>query len=356
MIQKWIFWLYFILFVWFTWPSEEKDVDVNIREHVKLEENLQLLTRIDRAAFFNDSLYAISSNADGLLYLYNNGRQISQIGNKGKGPYEYESPRAVHIYRDLFYVWDQENLKFLVFNKKAEPVDELTEFGRQVKDFCVSDDFIAISQSNGVIRIIDKEDESVIYESDEPDIDDRVLLFMDSNGRIACNNDSVIYGYPSRLEMFSYHIPDERLESKKIEDEKFIVHSTGWESVSEVNQNINEVNEYLFSNSSFNGFYSLDDFVVGVADIGKFDPDDLSPSFNLNYSFSEEEKRRKHFYVFDEDLNYLDRIVFTPDSHDRIGNQILGVNGNSLYFLKEDLDAEATNVVRTLYEVEFVRD
>ncbi len=356
MMHKWILWLYFILSALFLSETEDNIVDVNIREHVKLEENLQLLTRVDRAAFFNDSLFGISSSADGLLYLYKNGRQISQIGSNGKGPNEYETPQALHIYRDLFYAWDQGNLKFIVFNENAEPVDEFAGFGRQVKDFCVTDDFIAIYQSNGVIQIHNKKDNSVIYKSDEPDIDDSVLLFMDSNGRIACNNDSVIYGYPSKLEMYKYHISENKVETTKIEDEKFRVSSTGWNSVAEVNRNIEKVNEYLFSNSSFIGFYSLDDYVIGVADIGKFDPADLAPSFNLNYSFSEKDKRRKHFYVFDNKLNYLDRIVFKPDVHERIGNQILGAYGNSVYFLKEDVDSRESSVIRTLYEVEFVEN
>ncbi|MGF1670965.1 MAG: hypothetical protein ACFCU6_10985, partial [Balneolaceae bacterium] len=326
-------------------------VKVYVKQQINLLENLEPLSRIERAGFFNGVLFGISSREDGLLYLYKEAEQIAKIGKNGKGPYEYRKPGPIKMYGDILYVWDYENRKFVGFNKELEPVEEFGGIVRQVSDFCMTKKFIAIFHNDGTVRIYDKNDKSLIYENNDANIDDRVLLILDSNGRIACNEDNVIFGYPSRSELYHYKVSTSEILIKKIDDEDFHVNPTGWNSIQEVNQNIQKVNEYLFTNSALIGFYGLDRYIVGVADIGKFDPADLAPSFNLNYSFSEKEKRRKHFYVFDKDLNYLEKIVLTPDVNDSIGNQILGAYGNSLYFLKQNIINK--NLSRTISELAF---
>jgi len=341
----------FILFIFFPSQTGKIGVKVYVNQQINLLENQVPLSSIERAGFFSHALFGISAREDGLLYLYKDGEQIAQIGNNGKGPFEYEMPGPIKMAGDILYAWDYVNRKFIGFNKNLDPVDEFGGIVRQVSDFCIVKKFIAIFHNDGTVRIYDRNDKSMIYETNDATIDDRVLLILDSNGRIACKEDDVIFGYPSRSELYHYKVSTSETVIKKINDEDFHVNPTGWNSIQDVNQHIQEVNEYLFTNSALIGFYALENYIIGVAEIGKFDPADLAPSFNFNYSFSEKEKRRKHFYVFDKDLNYLKKIVLTPDVNDKIGNSILGAYGNSLYFLKQNINNN--DLSRILSELAF---
>ena len=146
------------------------------------------------------------------VFLYSSeGKQIRQIGNKGKARYEYNHPSAVRIYKDTIYVWSSFTLRFISYTMDGEPIEEYPYLSA-IGDFIPTDKCIYIYNKgksfDNVIYVYDKRSKCIVNNLTESTPEHKTLLYKWVASPMMLSNSKLYYTTTDDLTVRTYDVND----------------------------------------------------------------------------------------------------------------------------------------------------
>lgn len=192
----------------------------------RLSENIANISLPFSFSVAEDGRFVLCDNENVFLYS-SEGRQIRQIGNKGKSRYEYSHPSAVRIYKDTIYVWSSFTLRFISYTMDGEFVEEYPYLSA-IGDFIPSDKYIYIYNKgksiDNVIDVYDKRSKSIVNNLTESTPEHKTLLHKWAASPMMLSNSKLYYTSTDDLTVRTYDVNDgHELDLARIESETFKV-------------------------------------------------------------------------------------------------------------------------------------
>jgi hypothetical protein len=133
--------------------NEFEDIQVDSLNLVPvcfLRNNYELLGEIESFGFLTTKLLYVTSKNPVRVYVYDiEGNQRFLLGDSGRGPYEYLSPKIVRQSDNKFFIWCSDLLKLIEFSENGVPLCEYYGIGRGIKDIIIKDDYAYIYNVSG---------------------------------------------------------------------------------------------------------------------------------------------------------------------------------------------------------------
>jgi len=282
----------------------------------------------------NNQYVIIHRQPEGVSVMNRNGELQSQPGRSGRGPFEMQTPRYIHYTNQKVYIWDSNNLKFLVFDENIEPDVEFLGIRHAIDGFVVNNKgHIAVFQSPRVqdhfVHIYEvNESNRLTKRKDLGNLTDegRTLFFRSNTGGILWNEDDLVWVEPSRTILNVYSTDHDKLLEIPFEDEYFEVGPSPYKPDGNfTSQTLSNIEEYFLSNSRIVSIRKLKEHIL------------------VEMEHFREEESIITYSIFDLDYNKVGRIELEEGGWT---NYIRGVEENRLLYLAEDY--ETTGMTRQI--------
>ena len=213
----------------------------------RLSDNIANISLPFSFSVAEDGRFVLCDNEKVFLYS-SEGRQIRQIGNKGKSKYEYNHPSVVRIYKDTIYVWSSFTLRFISYTMDGEFVEEYPYLSA-IGDFIPSDKYIYIYNKgksiDNVIDVYDKRSKSIVNNLTESTPEHKTLLHKWAALPMMLSNSKLYYTSTDDLTVRTYDANDvHESDLARIESETFKV-----SDLDEYKYERKKTSEYLRDNS-----------------------------------------------------------------------------------------------------------
>ncbi len=304
-------------------------------KRVDLEENLRKLSHIASVAPVGQNKFVVSSIQPANLVLYNEkGRQIDTLGRWGQGPYEYGSPHKIKSRGDTIFVWDENAVKFILYQENGLPLKEITGFSEAISNFIYFDNRFVLYLAGGrrahFIAVYDVGKKSMVRTFGLRNSQHDMLMFYAGSGGLASRGDVVFYASPAENTIHLMNLKNFEEQSCLIRDSEFKVEKKNLDFSSAAT--FEEMKEYLFNNSRVCGLHILGKFIVAEIEDGRTD----------------EQTRTTKLFIFDLQLNALDTITLNYAMREKLGSNVRCNDAEHVYFVSESDEDEANDIQRTL--------
>lgn len=92
---------------------------------IRLETNQKcLIGKIDQIEFYNNKIFILDGISNSICIFNRDGKFVTRINNRGKGPGEYSTIDKFRIERDTLYIADNDFLKIIQFSLSGEFIKE----------------------------------------------------------------------------------------------------------------------------------------------------------------------------------------------------------------------------------------
>jgi hypothetical protein len=129
------------------------------RNLLVLSEQSQVLAPITSAAMLPSGRVVVATSAPSVKLFATDGTLLRQLGQAGRGPFEYQGTLIVRPAGDDIAIWDSGNRKLMTFSSDGSPLREWTNLSRAVTDFSLAGDTLYAYHSGGF-----RKDYVAIYE------------------------------------------------------------------------------------------------------------------------------------------------------------------------------------------------
>jgi hypothetical protein len=259
----------------------------------------------------------------GISVINKKGSLTDKVGSSGRGPFEWLLPSKLQKSDGQVYIWDANNLKYLVYNDAITPKTELRGIKHSVSGFSVSheNDLIATyhnpTTDNNFIKIYERKDKSELKMtrslgnlSDEG----RILMFNAFAGGILWVGHELIWVDPASPELIVYDFEKDEVKYFKFDDEHFKVEDWNYE-IEASQKTFQRIRDYIFSNSRIVSLQKLMRHILVEVE-----------HFVDNNSVI-------YYHIFDFNYEHIGKIKYGEGGWE---NYIRGIDQNRLIFWGED--------------------
>lgn len=312
---------------------------------VTLEEPDEFLGNPESAAVLDNGRIVLSTSGPASVHLFDRfGQHITQVGQRGSGPFEYQNPSIVRAEENTAYVWDRQQLRLLAFGEDGSEIDEWTHFSEALADFDVEGDTL-FGYRSGISSgafIYGKELETgdEVLNTGELTDEHVVLSLLDGSGTLRAHSTRLYYASPAEASIYTYDIGSEDTQVYYVEDNDFDVDEFE-QGISAINSDREAVMRYLMENSRFYKMNVLaDGSLLAVLQHGNiaYDSEGLS---NFDRALN------VHHISEGEGSEACEQIELDIDSTG--DNPIIGYTDHGLILLRTEQDAGDL-----MYEIYFV--
>lgn len=195
--------------------------------------------------------------------------QIVNIGNRGRGPFEYFSPSFLREYKTDIYVWDASGLKFIVYDEYGNPIREGNTLNRAISKFdVINEDSLVIKMSGGFegesIGIFSFSYGNILEESltGIQNNNDLLLELLAGTSGVLAEPSFIYYALPSKLAIHKLNLISNEKSRLLINSPYFKVENFEGSVKKLVNTDRDVLIEYLFNNSATNGLYKYENTLI----------------------------------------------------------------------------------------------
>ncbi len=336
------------------WSGTRGVSEMRLAQSMILDESQELLSDVHSVGILpSGGVVVTSSQIAQVLVFGADGRFVRKLGRWGSGPFEYNMPTRVHVFGESIYVFDQNGLKLIQYDLGGEGIREIKGFITGNRDFSVSDDgaevtYIIPDAPEGFIRTLRARDGSVTGRFGKESFEHVIGMRLGGTGLFVREGQSIFYASPIKPIVYRLNLVHNELFEASIPDADFKYVKTGYESVGEINQNMNRIPEYLFTNSTVLGVYRLADNFVVVVEDGKYPLEAISSSYGLTYSVRAGNERRKKLFIFSKDLEFIDVIELNYPFHQQYGMRIVGTTSSEIIFFNDSIAQHGESISRIL--------
>jgi len=334
---------------------------LTVSKTIEVKENIEPISDIGYIAINNDESFFLTSKNIAQLLLYDSkGNQVKKVSRWGRGPFEYQKPSLVKIYKNKLYLWDQTSFKLIIFTDQGEPVDELNLFASNVSDFSVWDRnvvFYSQRATEDYLSVYDIETKELLFKTGyeiEDEMEHLLLMMFEGSGKLTYTDEAIFYGLPTKNGIAKYSVSQNKTQFIEITDDNFKFEYSEYDNMNELNTDINNAIKYPFYNSRNLGVFKVADKIISIHENGYFDPNDLGERWDLDYDFEEKDRRRHTYFIYDSNLNLIDKIQITPRFQKQVGLQIVGISNQIIAYLKQVYNEDRAEVTRTITFLEFL--
>lgn len=312
------------------------NIFLNKCSQIKLEENLELIGRVECITPIDKDFFIVSSN-NGSCVIYNkSGIQTLSLSYIGKGPFEFMKPYIVKAYNDTIVVWDAGSMKFIFYTKDGDPIKEITGFSEGISDFVCFNKKIVLYISGALrshyIGIYDITKASFSRMFGLRNTEHDLLMFYAGSGGFDIKDHTLYYASPAEAVINIVNLETFNEKHFNVNDADFHVQKLEKNAFKEINPN--KIMKYIFNNSRVVGIYILNRFIIAEIENGGI----------------EDKTRETKIHVFDLDYNPIDIIKLNYSAREKLGFNIQFAYGDFVYFLYESSPDEGITIERTLYE------
>lgn len=301
----------------------------------ELQENRAAIGPLNSFCFVDSTTFATVSGGNSSIQLYDmDGVQKCSIQRQGRGQFEYINPAIIRSCNDKLYVWCNMSLKFVVFDRNGQPLDEY-RYSSAIKDFIPFGDYIVIyGTSEGpqqLIHLFDTKTQTVVCESGDVTTE-HALLAVNNSTAPFCNTGSELYYMPlDQLSLYTLSLPfsedAEPCKIRTLDSKSFQVSKLPGAASEMMNADRMKAFEYLQENSYVEACYKIGSrFVVKTIE-GSFSVDANGTPRNRD--------RHCTFYLFDAQ-NECKKIECSWDSFYQ--STLSTSYGNKIYFITNESD------------------
>lgn len=282
----------------------------------------------------------IHRRPDGVSVMNQQGELETRLGRDGRGPFEWRSPAFIQYNNGEIIIWDAGNLKFLVFDENFEPVRENIGIRHAISGFNNRDrDLISVynqpaAHESEFIHIYERAssgDATLKKKLGNLSDEGRTMLFLEMMGGLLWNEDDLIWVDPAVPGFFVYKTRENKQVEFTFRDGLFSV-DTWVEPRVMTSETLNEIEEYLFSNSRIVSLQKLKNHIL--LEVEHFR--DTDPVL--------------HYHLYDFDYNYITYLTAGEGGWE---NYIRGVDENRLFYWGEDYMETGENGSIRIREVVF---
>lgn len=350
-----VFTILVIIFINSSTKSFEEEIIIT--KKIILQENLQHAVDLQEVSFFSDSSFVASSHPSRypqVIHYNKDGLQINVISKRGRGPFEFMRPTNVQVCNDQIYVWDHQLSKLMIFERNGEGIKEsiIMENNSASMALDCKENIIAYFTRRSVplnfVRIINYEEDIFIKDVGSQTIEHELMTTrVDFHFNMYMNYPNLYYGSPIRDEIVVYNILSDSEKNISLNDDDFYLGPNRYETRDQVNQDIRNAIRMPYIYSQFKGVYELTDFIVGITEVGLYNPENIGILTGNEYNYEEDNPRRLNLFVYDKNMNFIKKIKMNKEIHEEVGLKIVSSFGNSLVFYRAVSDAD--EVQHTLY-------
>ncbi len=314
---------------------------------VVLNELEVVFNTVGSLAFTENGDMVVASGRDTHVLLFDaSGSFLRRIGSRGEGPSEYVNPTLVATLGNAIFVWDSQEEKLIEYKTDGEYVDELTRLTKPIKAFKVSTDrrniafLLSSMDPQGFLQMYDIDSEAYGDTYGSSNIEHVMLMMKDDTFYFSRASNRVLFGSPSRAVLMTVNLATGQYREIAVPDDDFEVRDSGLENATDIGSHFNQVFKFNYANSTLIGVFETSSYHVVAIQDGKYDTEDLNPSWITYERVSEDERRRVKLFFYSKSLDLVDSIESPAAVHDVIGLRMLAATGDQLVFYIQEYDED----------------
>lgn len=293
-----------------------------------LKDDLFLFGEIESFDFISKDFFVVSTSKPAAVILFDkHGNQIKKIGDKGKGPLEYQKPKIVRVHNNKIFIWDADQLKLIVYDNLGNPIREYNNFNVAIQDFKVTTNYVCFyfgGGFSGMVGVYDLIKEQYAYRGGEPTEEHLLLNISNGSGGITLFSKGLAYMSADQLSLMFLDFNNFKVTTiASLYDNEFKVKNIK-NAKAVINSNIGEAIKYIMNNSSISGLFNLNNNFVIKAEVGKFKKDKNNSNDNS--------ERFQKYYVLNNQ-HELEKIAKSHHDFD-INNNLYSTFNNNIYHIK----------------------
>jgi hypothetical protein len=274
-----------------------------------LNEDLFLFGNIESFNFIDDEHFVVTTSKPSDVIIFNkNGQQVKKIGNIGRGPFEYQKPKITRVYNNKIFVWDDDFLKLIVYDKDGNSIKEYGGFKVAIEDFIVTKNYVCFyfgGGFSGMVGIYDLIKEQYVYRGGEPSEEHLLLSLNRGPGGMSIFREGLIYISADEL---SFKFLDfSNFKEKTIltlDDNEFKVENVN-NATKIINSNRSEAVKYIMKNSYTTGLFKMGNKLVIKSEVGEFKQDKNNMNDNSD--------RFIKYYILNDKLELIQTVKSAHD-------------------------------------------
>lgn len=315
--------------------KSEPDINVGKETHdlsyekiCTLKENISLFGNIESFDFIDSNHIVVATSKPSSVIIFNiNGQQVKEIGDSGRGAFEYQKPKIVKVHNNKIFIWDAGQLKLLVFDKEGNSIAEHTGFKQAVNDIALSKNLVCLyfgGGYSGLLGVYDLTAKKFIFKGGQTTEEHHLLNLNTGAGGMTLFKEGLIYMTADQLALSIIDLNNfQEKDLISLYDFEFTVENVK-NAQNLINSNINKAIEYLYKNSYITGLYIVEDKIMIKAEVGEFK--------KTENDFNDNSNRFNKYYFLNDRLELV-KIVKSPHNFDE-KNKLFATHKNELYSLK----------------------
>lgn len=246
-------------------------------QQIVLSQESQLLGSVESATVLSDGSLALATADPGLFIFDADGTFVREIGQSGRGPFEYQGPLTVRPLKDGVAAWDAGNRKLLEFTIEGARAREWSRLGRAVSDFAVHGDTLFAYHGGGIsedyVSVYHYQDQGApVQEFGNAPGEHFALSLLEGSGDLAYDtrNTLLLYASPAEPVVHLYDPSTGTRTSWRIEDPDFTTEAVSeYTSLGDVNTDLLGAAEQAMRSSRFYFLNITGDRVLSVLQHGE---------------------------------------------------------------------------------------
>jgi len=312
-----------------------------------LKENLFLFGNIESFDILNDEHFVVTTTKPSNIIIFDrDGNQIKQIGEIGRGPYEYQNPSLIRIHNNKIFVWDAGLLKLIVYDKLGNPIDEYSDFKFGIKDFKVIKNLVCFyfgGGFSGLVGVYDLMKKKYVFRGGKASEEHLLLNLNKGAGGLALFKDGLAYMSADQLSINFLNFSNYKEKTLvSLFDKDFKVENVR-NSKSMINSNREKVVKYLMENSYVTGMFTTSSNVIIRVEVGE-----IKKINNVN----DDSDRYQKFYVLNKSFELKQVIKSKHDFNEN--NKLFTTYNGEIYRIK--LNSLNNNFIYILSKLKFKKN
>lgn len=290
-----------------------------------LAENIGLLGELHSFSFMEKDKILVSSLNPSKVFIYSiDGKQITEIGNSGSGPYEFLEPTIVKSDKNNIYIWCRNQLKLIAYNFEGTPIKEYNGYKKAIKDFIPHNNDIYFYTSGGhngtYIERFSLSDNKIVQDFGHTTELHKLIGTMACSGGIAANQNKLVYVSPDRLELNEIDLEDLSASIISWDDSEFQSSDIHIDAIHLMNEERNKAFDIIAENSLVTGLYNMRDLMVIKTEVGRY---------NFEQSETNKSTRFDKYYLINDKFEVVKTVKSKKDGE--FNNCLFSSNNEGLY-------------------------
>lgn len=317
-------------------------LDTGFHHYSDLQENQVLIGDVSSFAMMDDGGFVVADVNSPKLVIYDkDGSQTKVIPAAGDGPLQFLNPSLVKYYNGKIYLWCNQQLKLITYDRAGNPIEEFKLVDRAVSNFILYENKVVVYTKGGfrgpfiqVYNLTSREMEASLGEVS----DEQVLLDIYScSGGLEVKNNLLGFMASDKLDIHRYDLRrKEDLANISIPDDEFNVRKINRDPVDLVNSGFEKVIEYIHENSVVMGIFSLDEGHVVISEVGEYEGNPSTEGSNSS-------KRYTKYYFLNDSFEV--RKVYQSSKSPQESPCLIESKGDKLYQLSRVQHADGERFV-----------